>query len=50
MFNGLLGDALWEGEAPAELTTPWFGRSLTLPSVQSIAWEKNFAGINPDAC
>ncbi|MFY8200921.1 MAG: hypothetical protein ACOVLE_09645, partial [Pirellula staleyi] len=22
----------WKGEAPAELTTPWFGRSLTLPS------------------
>ena len=22
----------WECEAPAELATPWFGRSLTLPS------------------
>ena len=21
----------WEGEVPAELGTPWFGRSLTLP-------------------
>ncbi len=26
----------WEGEAPAELTTQWFGRSLTLPSKEWI--------------
>ncbi len=25
------GAGIWEGEAPAELATHWFGRSLTLP-------------------
>ncbi|MFY8202533.1 MAG: hypothetical protein ACOVLE_17795, partial [Pirellula staleyi] len=26
----------WEGEAPAELTMQWFGRSLTLPSKERV--------------
>jgi len=33
----------WEGEAPAELKTLWFGRSLTLP-VRLVALVKSLLG------
>ncbi len=33
----------WEGEAPAELATQWFGRSLTLP----MKWQAILSGA-PD--
>ncbi len=38
---------LWESEAPAELTTQWFGRSLTLPSSEWVekAYENMFTGV-----
>ncbi len=36
LCNGECIGNQWEGEAPAELNTPWFGRSLTLPNKEWI--------------
>ena len=31
----------WESEAPAELATSWFGRSLTLPSNELVGQSRS---------